>query len=246
MYLPAIDFPNAFPGASLRSRLIPNSMPPARSRRLRHRHADHQSFPLHLPCAADFTARFGREAGPQIQANFTWSKSLDDTSTVIGAGWAAASGVTALAWPQDPLNTRAEKGPSTFDVKQVLTATIVQDLHAESAPFLNRLAPEVIRGWQLLTIATLTSGSPFTIYSGVQQTGAGSLGGDRPDQIGSPVLSTSRTVREDYFGRGAANASISSFRYRWPGRLPDPTAASSARSAETRSAVPRYTTSISL
>jgi hypothetical protein len=33
------------------------------------------------------------------------------------------------------------------------------------------------------------------------------MGTDRPDQIGTPVLSTSRTVREDYFGLGAANAS---------------------------------------
>ena len=33
-------------------------------------------------------------------------------------------------------------------------------------------------------------------------------GADRPDQVGAPELSTSRTVREDYFGRGAHNASF--------------------------------------
>jgi hypothetical protein len=59
-----------------------------------------------------------------------------------------------------------------------------------------------------LGIGTLQTGSPFTIYSGVQQTGVGSAGTDRPDQIGVPDLSTSRTVREDYFGRGANNASF--------------------------------------
>jgi hypothetical protein len=42
----------------------------------------------------------------------------------------------------------------------------------------------------------------------VQQTGIGSNGVDRPDQIGTAVLSTSRTVREDYFGLGASNASF--------------------------------------
>lgn len=36
------------------------------------------------------------------------------------------------------------------------------------------------------------------------------MGTDRPDQIDTPVLSTSRTVREDYFGLGANNASFSS------------------------------------
>ena len=52
------------------------------------------------------------------------------------------------------------------------------------------------------------TGLPFTVNSGVQQTGAGSAGADRPDQVGIPVFSTGRTVREDYFGLGAANASF--------------------------------------
>ena len=34
------------------------------------------------------------------------------------------------------------------------------------------------------------------------------MGVDRPDQVGTPVLSTGRTVREDYFGRGPENASF--------------------------------------
>jgi hypothetical protein len=70
------------------------------------------------------------------------------------------------------------------------------------------LGKTLTAGWQVLGIGTLLSGSPFTIYSGIQQTGAGSMGTDRPDQIGTPVLSTSRKVREDYFGLGANNASF--------------------------------------
>jgi hypothetical protein len=92
-------------------------------------------------------------------------------------------------------------------VKSAFTATLVQDLHAERAPGLRLLSQKLTRGWQLLSISTLTSGLPFTVYSGVQQTGAGSLGADRPDQIGTPDLSTGRSIREDYFGLGAANAS---------------------------------------
>jgi len=56
-------------------------------------------------------------------------------------------------------------------------------------------------------IGQFRSGTPFTVVSGIQQTGYGSGGVDRPDQIGTPVLSTSRPVRQDYFGMGAANAS---------------------------------------
>jgi hypothetical protein len=66
----------------------------------------------------------------------------------------------------------------------------------------------VTAGWELLSISTISSGLPFTVYSGVQQTGAGSNGVDRPNQIAKAHLSTARTVREDYFGQGANNASI--------------------------------------
>lgn len=54
----------------------------------------------------------------------------------------------------------------------------------------------------------LTNGLPFSVYSGVQQTGAGSSGADRPDLVAQPILSTRRCVREDYFGRGADNSSF--------------------------------------
>ncbi|MBV9503091.1 MAG: TonB-dependent receptor [Acidobacteriaceae bacterium] len=145
--------------------------------------------------------------GPLIQASFTWSKSIDDTSTVIGGFISGASGATAPAWPQNPFDTAAEKGPSTFDINRAFTFTAFQDLHADRLALLRPLGPALTRGWQLLIVSTLTSGAPFTVYSGVQQTGIGSNGVDRPDQIGNPVLSTSRKIREDYFGLGANNAS---------------------------------------
>jgi hypothetical protein len=146
--------------------------------------------------------------GPQIQASFTWSKSLDDVSTVIGGIAGSTSGAAMLAWPQNPFNTRAEKGPSTFDVERALSITLIQDLHADRLSLLRPLGTKLTRGWQLLNVSTLTSGTPFTVYSGVQQTGAGSNGTDRPDQIGTPHLSTSRSIREDYFGRGSNNGSF--------------------------------------
>ena len=73
--------------------------------------------------------------------------------------------------------------------------------------FLRPLGWQVTGGWQLLGIGTALSGAPFTVYSGIQQTGVGSAGADRPDETGKPELSTGRKVREDYFGLGANNAS---------------------------------------
>ena len=208
MYLPAIDAPNAYPGATAAFARFTQFDSSGRitggfGTDTLVNNRSHSSYHALQTSAQGSVAR----GGPQIQLNFTWSKSLDDTSSVIGPGVGSTSGAFASAAAQDPFHTDADKGPSNFDVKLAFTATVVQDLHAERAPGLRRLGPRWTGGWQLLSISTLTSGLPFTVYSGVQQTGAGSLGTDRPDQTGTPVLSTSRTVREDYFGLGPANAS---------------------------------------
>src|SRR5206468_5093295 len=117
------------------------------------------------------------------------------------------AGPVIQAVPQNPQNINAEKGPSTFDVTHIFAFSLFQSLPLDRVDFLRPLGKKATSGWQLLNISTLTSGSPFSIYSGIQQTGAGSNGADRPDQVGQPVLSTSRTVREDYFGLGEANPS---------------------------------------
>jgi len=94
---------------------------------------------------------------------------------------------------------------------------IIEVLPLNRVEFLRPLGNRATSGWQLLNISTVTSGLPFSIYSGIQQTGYGSMGVDRPDQVGAPVLSTSRTVREDYFGRGSRNASFFAIPVNVPG-----------------------------
>lgn len=157
------------------------------------------------------------DGGPGIQASYTWSKSLDETSSVSGGFISGASGAVAQAFPQNPFDTKAEKGPSTFDVGHAFTLSLAQDLHLENAAFLHPIDRKVTAGWELLSISTITSGSPFTVYSGVQQTGVGSMGVDRPDPIATPQLSTARKTREDYFGRGTNNASFFSIPIHVPG-----------------------------
>jgi hypothetical protein len=141
--------------------------------------------------------------GPGVQASYTWGKSIDDTSQVIGG--TGSTGAVVIPMPQNPFDTHTEKGPSGFDVTNAFSLSVAQDLHVESAGFLRPMSRKLTAGWELLSISTLASGSPFTVYSGVQQTGAGSNGVDRPDQIADPRLSTARKVRVDYFGEGANN-----------------------------------------
>ena len=142
--------------------------------------------------------------GPGIQASFTWGKSLDDASVVIGG--TGATGANVSPFPQDPFNLRAEKGPSGFDVNTAFSLSVAQDLHLQDLSFLHPVSRKVTDGWELLSISSISSGSPFTIYSGLPQTGAGSYGADRPDQIARPKLSTARQDRADYFGHGADDA----------------------------------------
>jgi hypothetical protein len=151
-------------------------------------------------------AKNSLRAGLGFQASYTFSKSLDDSSAVLG-GFFSGGGTILQAWPQDPRNPGAEKGPSTFDIAHVLAFSVIQALPLERIPGLRALG-RLASGWQILNISTLASGAPFSVYSGVQQTGAGAGNADRPDQIDQPTLSTSRTIREDYFGRGADNASF--------------------------------------
>jgi hypothetical protein len=157
-------------------------------------------------------------AGLGLQVSYTYSKSIDDTSSVIG-GSIAGAGVVLQTLPQNPWNPHGEKGVSTFDVTHVFAVSWIQLLPFGRVGFLRPLGNKLTSGWQFLNITSLQTGSPFTVYSGVQQTGAGAGSTDRPDLIATPHFSTSRAVRADYFGRGDDNASF----FNIPINLPDGT-----------------------
>src|SRR6202035_5722088 len=146
-------------------------------------------------------------AGLGLQASYSYSKSLDDSSAVLG-GLFGTAGVILQTQPQNPCNPSAEKGPSTFDVTHVFSASVIELLPLDRIGFLQPVSKTLTRGWQFLNITTLTTGSPFSVYSGIQQTGAGAGGTDRPDLVSMPHFSTSRPTREDYFGLGANNSSF--------------------------------------
>ncbi|HUX43789.1 MAG TPA: TonB-dependent receptor, partial [Terracidiphilus sp.] len=143
--------------------------------------------------------------GPGIQASYTWSKSIDNSSLVLGG--TGSTGAVSSGFSQDPFDTHPEKGPSAFDITHGFGLSVAQDLHLQDANFLHAVSRKVTGGWEMLSISSISSGAPFTVYSGIQQTGYGSNGVDRPDQIAKPQLSTARKDRKDYFGAGANNAS---------------------------------------
>ena len=97
--------------------------------------------------------------GFQGQLAYTWSKNLDNASaTFSGAEVANNSGSI-----QDFYNRAAEKGRSSFDVRQNFVANINWDLPLGSY---TGAAQKLLDGWQVSTILARSTGVPFTAQAG--------------------------------------------------------------------------------
>jgi Carboxypeptidase regulatory-like domain len=217
VYLPSVLSPNGYAGAD------PEFAPFTQFNAAGHAiggfgpeaimvNSSHSSYHS-LQTGANYTSL---RIGMNVQASYTFSKSIDDTSAVLG-GLPANAGTILQTLPQDPFRPETEKGPSTFDVRHVFTLSLYQALLFDRLNFLESVPKSITRGWQFLNITTLTSGSPFSVYSGIQQTGVGAGATDRPDLVAVPDFSTSRATREDYFGLGANNNSFFSIPINVPG-----------------------------
>jgi hypothetical protein len=164
--LPAMDFPNGYSGAA--AAFAPYTQFDASGQAIGGygpvtlmTNRSHSSYhALQVSAQQNLTA-----SGLGFQASYTFSKSIDDTSAVVGGFISGASGAVAQTAPEDPFDARLDKGPSNFDVKNALAFSLFQDLHANRVPFLQPLGKTLTGGWQVLGIGTLQSGSPFTVYS---------------------------------------------------------------------------------
>jgi hypothetical protein len=105
--------------------------------------------------------------------HYTWSSFIDNGSEVFNASTAE------VATPQDPFNRNAgERARSTYDRPHRLTGNVVYEL-----PFMRDqagAAGKIAGGWQIGTIMTFQSGSPFTVLNGSDPGGVllGSLVGN--------------------------------------------------------------------
>ncbi|HSU60680.1 MAG TPA: carboxypeptidase regulatory-like domain-containing protein [Bryobacteraceae bacterium] len=135
-----------------------------------------------------FSRQFTKSLG--FLASYWWSKSLDYVSSLNLAGSAPTlvAGENDLA--QNPFDLRAEHGPSLFDANQrfVFSATYVLPKWGNA----NRFARFIVNGWQFNTIASVSSGTPFTVYDSANVSLQGSAPeitgfySSRPDLIANP------------------------------------------------------------
>jgi hypothetical protein len=101
-------------------------------------------------------------SGIRFTASYWYSKSLDYISTLNVAGSAPTlvAGENDLA--QNPFNLRAEHGPSLFDATHRFVFS-----GSYALPFWKDAplgAAFLLNGWQLNTITSFSSGTPFTVY----------------------------------------------------------------------------------
>ncbi len=110
---------------------------------------------------------------------YTYSKSIDDAST-IGGGSAVVA--------QNSWDLAAERGLSSFDHRHVLNATFLYS--TSGAPGSKSSRSVWLRDWQLSGGFTVQSGSPFTaLVLGNQSDagGTGTVGSGRANATGIPL-----------------------------------------------------------
>lgn len=135
-------------------------------------------------------------------ANYTWSKSIDDSSV---------TGQYTLAWMggspslQNPLNLSLERALSGNDVAHRFVSTAVWEIpYGHGRRFgtnINRVLDGVLGGWELSGILTIQSGPPLQVS---QSSGTLWNGSQRPNLIGDPSTSGSIYDRmNNYFNVAA-------------------------------------------
>lgn len=118
------------------------------------------------------------QKGLTVLANFQYSKAIDDSSANKQNGNARTN----------PANQRFDKGPADFYRKFIFNLSGLYELPIHPAQPVMR---SLIGGWQLNAIASVNTGAPFTVTSGVDNALTGA-GGQRADLVGNPYFSGER------------------------------------------------------
>ena len=125
--------------------------------------------------------------GLTFLAGHTWSRSIDDASGALLGSAAEAE------FPQNSMDTRADRGLSNFHTKHRFVLSYVYEIplgHGRRWVNEDGSLGRLVGGWQVSGIATVQSGRPFTVNRGVDQSLTfGGLGFfDRPDLVADPFV----------------------------------------------------------
>lgn len=151
---------------------------------------------------------FGLDLGSStFNANYTWSSFISESDDVLG-------GQTNRTIPADPRFPELDRGPSGFDQPHrfLLSSIWMLPEPFKGQGFLNR----VFGGWQLSTVTTLASGTPYSVLAATNPLGI--LAGQISTINFSQRVGLQNPGRNDNSFTVATGTSISNL------VIPDPTA----------------------
>jgi hypothetical protein len=126
--------------------------------------------------ALQVTLKHRSASGLQYQVFYTYSKSIDEKSTIAGGD--SRQEVTTIL---NPTNLAGDRGLSAFDARQnfVFTATYPFPFR-----FQNKVVGAILGGWTVNGIGTFRTGEPFTGRIGSNVSNGSTFDGDRwaPDR----------------------------------------------------------------
>jgi hypothetical protein len=117
-----------------------------------------------------------------LLTNYTWSKCLNVQD---------AQGDVTTSIASQPFNLRSDYGPCGSDYRHIYNLAVIaqSNFHLE-----NRVVRTLVNGWQLAPIVHVTSGQPFTVTSGVDNSFT-SGGVDRPNVVPGAQVYTHNAIR---------------------------------------------------
>jgi trimeric autotransporter adhesin len=151
------------------------------------------------------------QRGVSIGGTYTFSKSIDDASSIGNGG---SSGSTNVA--QDPFNLAAERGLSSFDQRHRFTADYLWELpFGHDKRWLTNASPwrAILGDWQWSGNWTIASGLPFTprVVGSASDVNRGTNGTLRADVVaGQPVSLPNPSIAE-WFNTAAFEAPPSGY-----------------------------------
>jgi hypothetical protein len=148
------------------------------------------SYAFYHGLQASAERRFSK--GLMFLLSYTWSKSLDDTSTWTGLGGQESQ------FAQDPSRLFLEKGRSGFDLRQRFTATFIWQVPIRVR---NAWLGAVVSGWQLTGAYTARTGFPLTATTG--DTSNAGTGTARPNAVHQPNLDPGTRSLDLWFDKTA-------------------------------------------
>jgi Carboxypeptidase regulatory-like domain len=121
--------------------------------------------------ALQATLRKQFSSGVQLDLNYTYSRSIDITSSASRLGWAACCNVGAPGTRLvNAFNPNARRGVSDFDTTHQINANWIVELpFGQGKHFASNASGATnafIGGWQLSGLTRWTSGFPFTVDNG--------------------------------------------------------------------------------